>query len=64
MSDLKTCPVPGCKTKHDRSLLMCKRHWFKVPKPLREEIWDSYKKDGVLSDRYLDARKAAIESLS
>jgi len=63
-TDDTKCPVPGCKARHPRNLLMCKPHWFKVPKHLRDEVWDSYKKDGVLSDRYIDARTAAIESVS
>lgn len=64
MGRLRVCPVPGCETKHSRNLMMCKPHWFQVPKPIRDEVWRSFKGEGVLSDTYLDAREAAIGSVS
>lgn len=43
---------------------MCRPHWYSVPKLLRDEVWDSYRRDGVLSERYLEARDAAIKAAS
>ena len=61
MADLATCPIEGCTRRHKRTLLMCAPHWWKVSKETRTEVWDSYKEDGVLSDRYRAARADAIE---
>ena len=58
----RECPVPGCKDTHPPAHLMCRHHWYKVPKPLRDEVWDSYRRDGVLSDRYRQARDEAIKA--
>lgn len=58
----RECPVEGCPTRHDRAMLMCRRHWYKVPKPLRDELWKVYRSEGVLSEEYMDARKACIEA--
>jgi len=38
-----TCHAVGCSERIPRNMLMCKPHWFKVPKPLRDEIWRTYK---------------------
>jgi hypothetical protein len=60
MSEMRECPVDGCEERHPRSLMMCRDHWFAVPKPLRDEVWESYRHEGVLSERYGEARDAAI----
>lgn len=59
-----TCPVPDCEVTHSRRLLMCRDHWFSVPKPLRDELMRAYRRDGVLSEEYLNARQACIEAAS
>lgn len=35
---MRTCDAPGCRTLVRRGILMCRHHWFQVPKPLREAI--------------------------
>lgn len=35
---MRTCDAPGCDTPVRRGILMCRPHWFQVPKPLREAI--------------------------
>jgi hypothetical protein len=35
----RTCPVTGCASGCGADQLVCKRHWFKLPKPVRDEIW-------------------------
>src|SRR4051812_24288776 len=54
MNDDRECPVSGCETRHPPHLMMCRSHWFQVPKHLRDEVWDAYRNDGVLSVRYWD----------
>jgi hypothetical protein len=58
---VKDCPVPGCGTRIDSSLLMCSPHWWSVPKSLRNRVWTTVRK-GVLDDRYRDAAAAAISA--
>lgn len=48
-------------------MLMCKRHWLMVPKPLRRDVWRNYRagqeqrKDPT--PEYLAAAKAAIAAV-
>lgn len=44
------CPGPGCKALVTPSRLMCRTHWFQVPKPLRDDLFsavDAYKATSV-----------------
>lgn len=41
--------------------LMCKPHWYSVPKQLRDELWDAYRNQGVLSEEYGEARDKCIQ---
>ncbi len=38
-----TCTAEGCAVTVERGKLMCKGHWFSLPKPLRDEIWASWR---------------------
>lgn len=33
------CPVDGCPDRHRPGQLLCRRHWYKVPKELRDDVW-------------------------
>lgn len=57
-----TCPVPGCEARHRRDMLMCRSHWFKIPKPLRDELWRAYRNEGVMSAAYQSAREECIKA--
>lgn len=57
------CPLEGCDRKRARTELLCSPHWFAVPKPLRDEVWRTYKRFGVLSDPYNGAVTAAYASI-
>ena len=37
------CPVEGCRERGGKAKLMCRHHRFQVPKPLRDEIWSTWK---------------------
>jgi hypothetical protein len=37
------CHWPGCEREVDPRLWGCKSHWFRLPKPLRDEIWRTYR---------------------
>jgi|HubBroStandDraft_4_1064222.scaffolds.fasta_scaffold05596_7 hypothetical protein len=54
-----TCHWPGCPKVVAPRMWGCKEHWFKLPKKLRDEIWDSYRPGQEItktpSSRYLAA---------
>ncbi len=58
----RECPVDGCTNRHSRSLLMCRPHWYAIPKPLRDDVMRAYRTKGVLSEEYGAAREAAIHA--
>ena len=33
------CPAPLCTEQIEPDMLMCPRHWYQVPKPLRRAVW-------------------------
>jgi hypothetical protein len=37
------CPVPGCGDPIDQTRLMCRRDWYQVPKPLRDQVWRTWR---------------------
>ncbi len=36
------CHNPACKAPCEPRYLMCSRCWYRVPKPLRDEVWRTY----------------------
>lgn len=60
------CPIDGCpKGRGDRQL-MCKRHWYMVPKDLRDQVWATARRmwstEGGF-DRWQEAADAAIAAV-
>ncbi len=59
-----TCHAIDCSRKVPPKMLMCRRHWFMVDKPLRDKVWETYivgqevTKDPT--SEYLKAAQAAI----
>ncbi|MGN6796292.1 MAG: hypothetical protein ACTHJW_28220 [Streptosporangiaceae bacterium] len=37
------CPIPGCNGQIDPSRLMCREHWYMVPKELRDQVWATWR---------------------
>jgi hypothetical protein len=37
-----TCHWPRCDWQVPPAMFMCKVHWFKLPKYLRDKIWNAY----------------------
>lgn len=51
-----TCHWPrGCPVDVPPRMMMCKAHWFKVPKALRDRIWSAYR-PGQEIDKQPDAK--------
>lgn len=59
MPELKKCAAPGCVHPRRDGQLMCREHWFQLPKPLRDEIWSTYRSHHQTA--HLDAVRRAIK---
>ena len=53
-----TCHWPGCNKIVPPALWGCKKHWFMLPKEIRDEIWATYRSgqeiDKNPSKEYID----------
>jgi hypothetical protein len=58
------CHHPTCDVPVPPRLLACRRHWFQLPKRLRDRIWATYRPgqeiDKRSSDEYSEAFDACI----
>lgn len=41
------CPYPGCQQRVPFEQLACRRHWYMVPKPLRDALWRAWRSDDM-----------------
>ena len=59
-----SCHATGCCVPVPPARLMCRRHWFSLPKTLRDSIWATYRPgqcdDKSPSVKYCRAAKAAV----
>lgn len=39
---MHTCPHPLCSKKVSPDHLACPAHWFELPVPIRNEIWETF----------------------
>ena len=60
-----TCHWTNCQREVPPSMWGCKEHWFKLPKPLRDAIWQEYRPGQEVSKtpsaRYLIVAKMVQE---
>jgi hypothetical protein len=42
LAQASRCAVPGCRTQIDPARLMCRGHWYLVPKQLRDRVWATW----------------------
>lgn len=59
-----TCHATNCTATVPPTMWGCRKHWFMVPKPLRDRIWATYK-DGQCdtydpSSEYCQVARAAV----
>ena len=56
-----SCHWPGCGAQVPPAMWGCKRHWLKLPKRLRDRIWQAYRpgqeEDGRPSVDYVTAAR-------
>jgi hypothetical protein len=55
------CHWPGCAQQVPPAMWGCKKHWFMLPKVLRDRIWETYEpgqeKEGDVSEEYLEVAR-------
>jgi hypothetical protein len=57
------CPISGCYEEIDPSRLMCRTHWYFVPKQLRDRVWATWRSgDGASSRDHEDAVLMAMSA--
>jgi hypothetical protein len=59
------CPARGCRTAVSPDRLMCRPHWYAVPKPLRDAVWATWRSGaGAGTADHTAAILAAIDAAS
>lgn len=62
------CHAQGCTVEIPPRLLMCWRHWMKVPIPLRDAVWREYVPGQEVTKtptrEYLQAMRNAINAVA
>lgn len=49
------CPIRGCPARRSVDYVMCTHHWYRVPKAIRDRVWDEFRKE-----KGSDAHRAAV----
>lgn len=58
------CPAKVCTKSVSQSMLMCRAHWYMVPKPLRNAVYDAWANGhGAGTPAHRAAILAAIEAV-
>src|ERR1035437_5921269 len=58
------CPIPGCGRPIDPSRLMCRSHWYLVPKDVRDLVWATWRSgQGAFSHGHQGAVLMAIAAV-
>jgi hypothetical protein len=62
------CHAIGCTACVPAGMFMCKRHWFSLPKPLRDRIWATYRPgqedDKQPTKEYCEAAKECLRLIA
>lgn len=63
-----TCHALGCKTPVPPAMFSCRKHWFALPKVLRDAVWREYRRgqeiDKQPSRRYVAVQQIAVAYLA
>jgi len=60
----EACAIPRCRNQIDPSRLMCRTHWYMVPKELRDDVWATWRSgDGAFSKAHQDAVRMAVAAV-
>lgn len=59
------CPGPDCSRQVADHMLMCRPHWYQVPRTLRDDVWNAWQNGaGAGSEEHNQAIITAIEAIS
>ena len=59
------CPVRGCPQRVAPHMLMCRPHWYQVPRPLRGAVWDAWQAGaGAGTTAHYQAIRAAVAAVN
>jgi len=59
------CPAAGCHRHVSPDRLMCRPHWYQVPRPLRDAVWATWRCGaGTGTPEHTDAILAAVGAAS
>lgn len=58
------CPARHCRARVPADKLMCPVHWAKVPRPMREAVWSTWRKGGGGTRAHAAAVRAAIAAVT
>jgi hypothetical protein len=59
------CPGPECTKQIPYDQLACSRHWYQVPRPIRNAVYRAWANgDGVGTQAHLSAMQAAIGKMT
>ena len=59
------CPADGCTQRVAVHMLMCRPHWYMVPKPLRGAVWAAWAGGlGAGSPEHTAAITAAVDAVN
>ncbi len=60
-----TCHADSCQVHVPPKMFMCKKHWYMLPKAMRDEVWLTYALGQELrmdpSDEYLEVTQRCID---
>lgn len=63
-----TCHAIACNAEVPPRMFMCRPHWYKLRKPLRDAIWNEYRagqeRDKSPSKRYLCVQRRAVAEVA
>jgi len=63
-SGVLSCPIAGCAREIDPSRLMCRCHWYTVPKELRDRVWATWRSgQGAYSHEHQNAVRLAMSAV-
>ncbi len=54
------CAATGCNLPVKPAVFMCARHWRRLPQPLQQALWSTYRSGGRPSPAYARAAREAI----
>lgn len=61
------CPIEGCEAGRGERQLMCRAHWYKVPKELRDRVWATARRmwddEPGGDEEWSEARDAAVRAV-